>query len=551
MSSHLNIDEGQPLLSGTSTTENDNNSDDGHNYDNSAYSHDGMGLDEVDINPYESAPPERKQRISGRTLMVVGTILVTELCERLTFYSVVGSMVLYCTSHLKFPSIDAANISLIFQGLFLLPASAVDFKAWFGEDSSGRAYALDLTGKRGFFLTGLVFIAIGTGGIKANVGPFGAQQVEKLGDVAVQTFFNWFYWFINVGGLIAFSAVSYIQQEVSFSWGYLVPLISMIVAILIFLFSRRCYAHLEVQGSVLTTVFKICHTGCEKSEKKVKFFDKARTSHGGKFDDYTVDGLICALRVLPIFLLVIIYWAVYSQMTSTFFLQGERLNVAIGDGKLPVAILNVFNTIAILILIPLVDRLVYPFFTRIGRPLTHLKRMGIGFLLAAMSVIAAGVLEIYRKDELRSSGGIVQQLGGETFNSSHITLFAQVPQFALIGASEVFASISALEFAFTQVPHSMQGLVTGLCLAASGLGNYVSMAITNIVVASTRSDPWFPDEINNGKAENLFFLIGGLMLLNFIIFVFVARAYKYRDVAGNLPPDKTVTENTDNPNTKL
>ena len=37
----------------------------------------------------------------------------------------------------------------------------------------------------------LVCIAIGTGGIKANVGPFGAQQVDDLGPEAVQTFFNW------------------------------------------------------------------------------------------------------------------------------------------------------------------------------------------------------------------------------------------------------------------------------------------------------------------------------------------------------------------------
>ena len=57
-------------------------------------------------------------------------------------------------------------------------------------------------------------------------------------------------------------------------------------------------------------------------------------------------------------------------------------------------------------------------------------------------MLAAGVLEVYRKHELRASGGLVQELADNNFNSSHISIFAQVPQFALIGASEVFASIS-------------------------------------------------------------------------------------------------------------
>ena len=43
-----------------------------------------------------------------------------------------------------------------------------------------------------YFFLGLVFIALGTGGIKANVGPFGAQQVDDLGADAVQSFFNWY-----------------------------------------------------------------------------------------------------------------------------------------------------------------------------------------------------------------------------------------------------------------------------------------------------------------------------------------------------------------------
>ena len=46
--------------------------------------------------------------------------------------------------------------------------------------------------RKAYFFSGLVFIAIGTGGIKANVGPFGAQQVDDLGPDAVRSFFNWY-----------------------------------------------------------------------------------------------------------------------------------------------------------------------------------------------------------------------------------------------------------------------------------------------------------------------------------------------------------------------
>ena len=40
-------------------------------------------------------------------------------------------------------------------------------------------------------------------------------------------------------------------------------------------------------------------------------------------------------------------------------------------------------------------------------------------------------------------------------------------------------------------------------------------------------EEWFPDEINYGYLEWYFLLLGCLMILNFIIFVFVAKRYKY------------------------
>ena len=61
----------------------------------------------------------RKQGITKERLFVVLSILATELCERLTYYSVVANMVLFCTSILKMSSDDASVVTLVFAGNFI------------------------------------------------------------------------------------------------------------------------------------------------------------------------------------------------------------------------------------------------------------------------------------------------------------------------------------------------------------------------------------------------------------------------------------------------
>ncbi|XP_011456906.3 solute carrier family 15 member 4 isoform X1 [Magallana gigas] len=504
----------------------------------------------------EKKPSSRP--MSRQQLVVVGCILMCELCERLTYYSVTANVVLFCTNTLKLESTTAATVSLVFSGtvfiipviggyiadtlagkyntilgsgliyvlgLFLLPTSAFDYTDFFGTDDDGVPFDLSTSMRRVYYFMGLVFVAIGTGGIKANVGPFGAQQVEDLGPEAVQSFFNWFYWFINAGSFIAFLGVAYIQQNVSFSLGYLIPFISMIVALVIFVAVKSKYKQTPPGGSIIVDSLGVCcDAGCRK-------FDNARKSNGGKYPDDFVTGVIAVLRVIPVFLLIILYWAIYSQMQSTFFLQGERMDAKLGSVIMPIAVLNVFNTIIILILIPIMDKVVYPFLAKYNRSPTHLQRIGLGFVLSALSVLVAGILEIYRKKDIEENGVIEQKLSGDTFNASSISIFAQVPQFALVGASEVFASVSGLEFAYSQAPSFMQGLVMGLFLMTSGIGNYVSEAILEIVKEVTGADPpdaWFPEEMNDGKTENLFFMLAALMAVNTLVFVVVAYFYKYK-----------------------
>ena len=71
---------------------------------------------EMDDVKEENVP--QKQGITKERLFVVLSILATELCERLTYYSVVANMVLFCTSILKMSSDDASVVTLVFAGNF-------------------------------------------------------------------------------------------------------------------------------------------------------------------------------------------------------------------------------------------------------------------------------------------------------------------------------------------------------------------------------------------------------------------------------------------------
>lgn len=89
-------------------------------------------------------------------------------------------------------------------------------------------------------------------------------------------------------------------------------------------------------------------------------------------------------------------------MTSVFFTQGTVMNLSVGNFTLPVASLNVFNctyakevrnrnlAVGIVVLVPLFDRLIYPYLKSRGIEFGQLKRICSGFLFGALGMIYAG-----------------------------------------------------------------------------------------------------------------------------------------------------------------
>lgn len=107
------------------------------------------------------------------------------------------------------------------------------------------------------------------------------------------------------------------------------------------------------------------------------------------------------------------------------------------------------NPISIVILIPILDKIVYPGFRRMGFNFTPLKRMATGFFFSSISMVAAAVMQYYIYK--------LSPCGDQTTNEeciAPINVWAQCLPYVLVGISEIFTNTTSLEYAFSKAPEN-------------------------------------------------------------------------------------------------
>ncbi|KAI7734138.1 hypothetical protein M8C21_018445, partial [Ambrosia artemisiifolia] len=219
-------------------------------------------------------------------------IIVNEVAERLAFFAVAVSMVLYLVTqmHQSLPNaathvtdwIGAAYV-LTLVGAFIADAYLGRFLTIITFSFIYFAGMVMLTlsakldnlrpplclkrpcpqasdGQTAFLYTALGLIAIGTGGIKPCVSSFGADQFDEEDDgevVKKYAFFNWFFFAINMGALLGITLMVYVQQEKGFAWGFGIPTITMFVSIVILAAGFSNYRYKKPMGSAFTRFVQV------------------------------------------------------------------------------------------------------------------------------------------------------------------------------------------------------------------------------------------------------------------------------------------------------
>jgi len=120
--------------------------------------------------------------------------------------------------------------------------------------------------------SGLYLIALGTGGIKPCVSSFGADQFDKTDPserVRKASFFNWFYFTINIGAFVSSTVLVWIQENYGWELGFLIPTVFMGLATMSFFFGTPLYRFQKPRGSPITSVCQVLVAAYRKSNLKV------------------------------------------------------------------------------------------------------------------------------------------------------------------------------------------------------------------------------------------------------------------------------------------
>ncbi|XP_068649254.1 protein NRT1/ PTR FAMILY 8.1-like [Aristolochia californica] len=533
-------------------------------------------------------------------------IIVNEVAERLAFYAIAVNMVPYLVleMHQRLPNAVTHATDWIGAAFVLTLLGAFLADAYLGRFNTiiifSCIYAvgmilLTLTAsidsfrpppcknkicqpasdkQTAFLYCALALIALGTGGIKPCVSSFGADQFDEADKKEAQkkySFFNWFFFAINMGVLVGITVMVHIQVKKGWGWGFGVPTVAMIASILILAAGIPFYRYQKPMGSAFTRFVQVLVAsvrnhlngvelgneadlyevktkesdifGARKLShtKQYRFLDKAAvvgdhigdTKNRWRLSTVTqVEEFKSFVRVLPVWVSTIALSISFAQLSTFFISQAILMDRTIGNFTIPSGSVPVFAAINALILIPIYEGLIVPVLRRYTghrRGITSLQRMGVGLFVSIFALISAAVVEKQRRDSDNPLG---------------MSVFWLLPQYFLIGSAEVFTYVGQLEFFYDEATDGTRSISSAMFLSEIGIGSWLSTVLVKIIERTTgREDKgWLQNNLNQSRLDYFYWLLAGINAVNFIVYVLVAWFYKGRDGASASVRDEVMVD---------
>ncbi|KAI5989801.1 POT family-domain-containing protein [Pisolithus orientalis] len=345
----------------------------------------------------------------------------------------------------------------------------------------------------GLFTLSLIVTGIGAGGFKSNISPLVAEQyrrtkmfisVTKKGErvivdpsLTTSRIYMYFYLFINIGALIGQISMVYAEKFVGYWLAYTLPTAVFLLSPLVLWYGHGKYSTSQPTGSVLATAVRVWRYAMRgrwswnpiKTVRNLTaddFWESAKPSKviGEKpawmrFDDNWVEEVRRGFKACSVFL-----------VAPDLFTHG-----------LPNDILSNLDPLALIIFIPLCDLVFYPALVRWRINFKPLQKIAFGFYTGATAMVWAAVVQycIYKTNPCGYYAGTCVDSNGNPLVSP-LNVWIQSGSYILVAISEILASITGLEYAFTKAPRNMRSLVMSMLLFTNAVASAIGEAFVSL-----------------------------------------------------------------------
>ncbi|XP_038905842.1 protein NRT1/ PTR FAMILY 5.8-like [Benincasa hispida] len=420
-----------------------------------------------------------------------------------------------------------------------------------------------------FLFSSLYLISLGQGGYNPSLQAFGADQLDHH-DAELLTsnaktptsphpkkkslFFQWWYFGVCSGSLLGVTVMSYIQDNFGWVIGFAIPMCAMVSSVALFACGTRIYRYktgVEEDQVEERRFVKIMEIFKATASRLMCCTSVAALSNGDSDDDVELElqeskplchessGAIKAmvdknnmiprervcvpdkvklvLRLLPIWTMLLMFAVIFQQPATFFTKQGMTMERNIGaDFKIPPATLQSAITISIILLMPLYDKVLIPItrlFTGAEKGITVMQRMGVGMFLSTIAMILAALVEAKRlmMTKTASSSPFVP-----------LSIFWLLPQYIILGISDIFTVVGMQEFFYSEVPVSMRTTAFALYNSVFGVGSFCSAIMISVVelLTSMEGKPnWFSDDMREARLDKYYWLLAFCSGLSFVLYV--------------------------------
>lgn len=432
-----------------------------------------------------------------------------ELAERASFYGMKSILLLYLVHVFGYKENNASSLVHLYVAACYFTPLIGGFLAdrFLGKYWTIVFFAVPYT--IGQFVVGLsneylmfgalALLALGSGIIKPNISTLMGltydQQRPGQEQLRSQAF-AWFYVSINIGSALSTLICPWLRNtfgkfdpetktladpQTGYMVAFMFPAVLMAIAFCFFTAGKRHYA-VETPGKPDTS--------------------PSPTNEPAEASKWKVVGQVGGL-----FFLVMFFWAIFDQHTSTWILFAKNnLELNVGGYEVPPDQIQALNPIFIVCFVPLVNL----FFSRLAKRGIRVRptdKMIAGFLLTAFCMA------------IHSAAGYASQNADGTI--SKVTILWQVFAFVVITFAEILISVTGLELAFTAAPKSMKSFVTALWLLAVGLANlFINTPVSQMYPGK---DAGFLPQFKT--AGDYFGALTIAMLAVTVVFFFVARRF--------------------------